>query len=688
MILGKTFERAKKAVLIPLALFAVAAAPAHAGGAADVQKKVAPTRANATDLGLVNPSDDMKVTVFLNMHNRPAFDAAVEALYDPKSPTYQHWMTSTDFAKYAPTAAEIETVKKELEKHGLTILSVDPDNFSVRAHGATSSMEEAFQTHIHQYAINGRTFRANAEPATLTGAAGSLVAHVSGLEVHSVKPMLKYAVNPKTGKQLPKIPMSKIKLTSSGLSSIITDNCILPPQTFTYTTYGANLPVGVYYGNVYAPDTSATSLVCAYTASQITGHYGLPAAYKEGLNGKGKTVVLLEAFGYPTMLQDANAFSQLMGLPALNSSNFRVVYPDGPPTDPNAGVLLGWDGEIALDIQWAHSFAPGANIVVVAASGQDNEDFQDGIRYVQTHNLGHVISNSWEIDTDLIAGAGEQNSFNEVIELASAAGISVDFSSGDGGDEGLGSPVGAVGVPSNSPWATAVGGTTVFDINDGSGHRAEYGWGNNVSFIAGGGVLDPPEPGFFLGGAGGGSSLFFAKPSYQSSIPGTGRQVPDISALADPYSGVAIVLTEDGTQYFEPGIGGTSLACPIFSAIWAIAIQNANRGLGDAARVIATMPPGAVHDVLPLSSPTNISGTVYDSNGATYYSYQDLFAGLTYTQTSFLTANWVYDSEDSALLSFGTDSSLTVTPGWDNVTGWGVPNGLTFIKAAAGTPAP
>ena len=575
MILRTTIERAKRAAFIPLALFAVAtvaAAPAYAGGT-DVQHKVAPTRANASDQGLVNPSEDMKVTVFLNMHNRPAFDAAVEALYDPKSPTYQHWMTSTDFAKYAPTSSEIETVKKELEKHGLTVLSVDPENFSVRAHGPTSSVEAAFQTHIHQYALNGRTFRANSEPATLTGAAGALVSHVSGLEVHTVKPLLKYATNPKTGKPYPKISMSKTKLTAANLGSVITDNCILPAQTFTYNTAGASLPVGVYFGNVYAPETSATSLVCAYTASQITGHYGLPAAYRAGLNGAGKTIALVEAYGYPTMLQDANAFSALMGLPALkNGSTFRVVYPDGPPTDPNAGVLTGWDGEIALDIQWAHSFAPGANIVVVVSSGQDNESFQDAIRYVQTQGLAHVISNSWEIDTDLVAGAGEQNSFNQVLELASAAGISVDFSSGDGGDEGLGTPAGAVGVPSNSPWATAVGGTTVFDINDGSGHRAEYGWGNNVSFIAGGGVLDPPEVGFFLGGAGGGYSLFFPKPSYQSSIPGTGRQVPDISMLADPYSGVAIVLTENGEQSFLPGIGGTSLASPIFSAVWAIAI--------------------------------------------------------------------------------------------------------------------
>ena len=97
-----------------------------------------------------------------------------------------------------------------------------------------------------------------------------------------------------------------------------------------------------------------------YTAAQLQQIYGLPAAYKKGLNGKGQTIVLLEAYGYPTIEADANAFSTLNGLPQLNSSNFSIVYPEGKPTDPNAGVLTGWDGEIALDVQWAHAIAPGA----------------------------------------------------------------------------------------------------------------------------------------------------------------------------------------------------------------------------------------------------------------------------------------------------------------------------------------
>jgi subtilase family serine protease len=685
MNLKQSFAKTRNAVLLPLAFIAVAAVPAHAGGT-DTQSKVAPTRQNVNDLGLVSPSDEMNVTVFLNMHNKPEFDAAVEALYDPSSPTYRKWMTGAALAKYAPTAAEVATVQKELVKHGLTIVSIDPENFSVRAHGTTANIEAAFQTHIHQYSLNGKTFKANAEPAELTGAAGSLVSHVSGLEVHTAKPMIKYALNPKTGKPFPAIPLKKVQQSSNGLLGFITDQCLQQPTTFNFPTPGASLPVGVFYGSGYmSPAQDANGIVCSYTSAQLQAHYGLTAAYAAGLNGKGKTVVLLEAYGYPTMQADANAFSQLMGLPALTGSNFQVIYPQGPPADPNAGVLLGWDGEIALDIQWAHSMVPGAKIVVVAASGQDNEDFQDAIRYITTHGTGHAVSNSWELDTDIIAGAAEEESYSQVLELAAAAGVSVNFSSGDDGDEGLGTPKGAPGVPSNNPWATAVGGTTIINTLSGSSGHEELGWGNDGVFINADGVIDPPEAIGLLGGAGGGESIYFAKPSWQAKLPGTGRQVPDVSALADPYTGVPIVITSDGEQFFEPGIGGTSLASPIFTAIWTLAIQEAGTGLGQAARVISTLPSSAIADVRPQGSPTNFAGTIFDANGSTAYSSADLFAGTLYSQVTFLDADWTLFPGEDLVLSFGTDSSLTVTTGWDNVTGYGSPNGLPFIKAAAGT---
>ena len=363
---------------------------------------------------------------------------------------------------------------------------------------------------------------------------------------------------------------------SGGLASIITDKILSPPSSFVFTTPGASLPVGVYYGNVY---NQTATVIPDYTPAQLQALYGLPTAYKAGFDGTGQTIVLLEAYGYPTIEADANAFCKLTGLPSFTSSNFKIIYPQGPPVSPNAGVLAGWDVEIALDVQWAHSIAPGAKIVVVAAAGQDNESLQAAMSYIVQNHLADTINDSWEADQDLFSGPLEEQSFDQILEMAAAKGISFQFSSGDGGDGGLGTPIGAPLVPSNSPHATAVGGTSIVNNINGKGYEP-LGWGGSFVGLNSNGVQDPPVELPFFGGSGGGESLYFPKPSWQASLPGTGRQVPDISALADPYTGVPIVLTSQGVQGVQAGWGGTSLASPIFTALLAIANQHAGHSLG------------------------------------------------------------------------------------------------------------
>ncbi len=620
----------------------------------------------------------MNVTVHLKMHDRAAFDAAVEQLYNPQSATYQRWMTNADLQKFAPSAGEVALVKQELEKHGLSVISTDPLGFSVRVHGTTANVESAFQTHIHQFTTSqNKTFSAHVEEARLTGSANDLVATVSGLERSEVHPLLSRARDPRTGQPRASIPLSNVNALG-GLDSVITDVCFTKPTAYLFTTPGQSLPTGVYFGNEY----DNTTKTCAFTSAQLQSHYGLPAAYAKGFDGTGQTIVLLEAYGYPEMLADANAFSTLSGLPLLNSSTLQVVYPEGPPRNPNAGIITGWYVEIALDVQWAHSIAPKAKIVVVASAGQDNEDFQDAMTYITTHHLGNSVSDSWEVDSEQLTGNLEPESFNLVLERAAAQGISFHYSTGDGGDDGFGTPFGTAEIPADSPYATGVGGTSILNNPNGSGYE-ELGWGNDLTLLQlGGAVQDPPYKIGYIGGAGGGESVVFAKPSWQAAIPGTGRQLPDVSALADPYTGVAIVVTISGKQALLPGIGGTSLASPIFSAFWALANQSAGHSLGQAARRIATLSPEEITDVLPHSSPTNVAGTIFDSNGPTYYSPSALFSGSLFTTTQFVSAVWPIDSADSYLLSFGTDSSLTVTKGWDNVTGFGVPNGLAFITGA------
>ena len=95
-------------------------------------------------------------------------------------------MTEEDLAKYAPTKAQSDAVRKELESHGLQILSADGN--TIRARGTAASVESAFNTQIHEFQRNGKVFRANVVSARLSGAAADYVAGVAGLESHLAQP--------------------------------------------------------------------------------------------------------------------------------------------------------------------------------------------------------------------------------------------------------------------------------------------------------------------------------------------------------------------------------------------------------------------------------------------------------------------------------------------------------------------
>ncbi len=666
-----------------LALLAVSALGAHQANA--LSAKVSPGLQLAADRGPVAAEREQTLTIFLKIPNQAAFDAAVNERYDPESANYHKWFTDADFAKYAPSTAALKTVRDELTKQGLTVVSVDPQNFSIRVRGNTSTVEKAFQTELHTFSYKQTTFQAHIRDAQLPGAAGELVDTVVGLERHQVLPQLAVAKNPKTNLPLAKKKITKPADIGSTLLGEINGTPTTAATLATYTTPGASLPIGVYYGTTYNQNPTK---VISYAPAVLQSQYGLKPLIAQGYDGTGQTIALVEAYGYDAAQSDANAAAKAWGLPALTSANFSVIYPEGKPLNSEAADLTGWTGEIALDIQSAHAIAPGAKILVVASAGQDNEDQIASLQYIITNKLASAVSSSWENDDEIIAGSAEENAFNSVLKRGAAAGISFQFSSGDAGDLGLGSPLGAVGVPSNAPYATAVGGTSIL-TNPAGGRRIVTGWGNDLDYVNLGGPTDPPtEFSFFVYGAGGGESAFFAKPAWQKALPGTGRQVPDVSALADPFTGFGIVVTEEGTQYAEAGIGGTSLASPIFTAIWAIAQQYNGGPLGHAGEAVAKLKTGQITDVVGTSvlNASNVSGTVYDSDGATFYSTDALFADAAFnqTQTDFVSALWPIESDEAIAISFGTDSSLTVTPGWDNVTGYGEPNGLPFIQGVSG----
>ncbi|MGA9528792.1 MAG: S53 family peptidase [Terriglobales bacterium] len=630
------------------------------------------------DLGLADAAAEINITVHLTRNDKAAFDKAVDALYDRTSPTYHKWMSDAELRKYAPSASQRQMVSRELQKNGMTILSTDRYGFTIRAHGTIASVEKAFNTEIHQFERNGKVFRANVRNARLNGEAGNYVYTVAGIESHQVQPLYKQAINPVTKKPIAPVLLKNVS-KQTGFPSGSTTDCLAPSATYNF---GSSLPTATYTGTGYSLDSS---VICDYIPSQLEAALGLNDVYAAGYTGKGQTIVLVEGYGYPTLEKDANTFYKLAGLPLLNKSNFQIVYPEGK-ANQNLGILTGWDIEMALDLDSSHSTAPGANIVVVATNGQDSEDFQDAISYVTQNGLGYSLSNSYEEDLDLTAGPLEQTSWDDTLEVASAKGLSVNFSTGDSGDNGLGTPLGAPGVPAVAPHATAVGGTSILNDPNKPGSTITTSWGDTLSYLeSGGSVYDPPFPIGLIGGGGGGESVYWLKPAWQASLPGKGRQTPDVSALADPYTGFPIVVTSEGQQYLEFGWGGTSLASPIFTGFWALANEKAGSPLGQAGPAIAALPYGAIQDVTPKSdsSRDNVAGSITDSNGTTAYSATDIFSGVLYGNRNFTSAMWPLDSEDYLDFGFGIDSSLTVRIGWDNATGYGTPYGLTFIDAIA-----
>jgi subtilase family serine protease len=633
---------------------------------------------SATVMGPVEPSTVVNVSIWLKPHNQAGLDALAQSLYDRTSPQYHHWLTKAAFvANYAPTAAEANVVKNFLSSNKLSVVSVGPDNFFVRASGTVAAVNSAFHVTLNNYQLNGKTIRANSEDPSVSAAVAPLVNSISGLD------NLEY-----THPYISQLALRQSLPTPPGVSSEATTNataasasklsfnpvCFNGTTTETFTTAGG-LPKATYTGNEY---TSATA-GCGYTPANIRAAYNLNPLYSKSLDGTGQTIVIIDWCGSPTIKQDANAFSSQFGLPKLTSANFKII------NTPTPSQCAAPDPEINIDVEWSHAIAPGAAIDLVVPPTASFQDVDEAFFYAVNYQLGNVISGSYGSE-ELYTPSSVLITEDLISETAAVLGISANFSTGDDGDFTFDEPQynpASVSAPADSPYATSVGGVSLA-LTPGNAIAWQAGWGTNQNLLAETGYVADPPSGVFYGGSGGGESGFFAKPFFQNSLPGAGRQLPDVSWLADPFTGAYIAISEPFTtpELTYQVYGGTSLACPMFSALWAIANQAAGVPLGQAAPYLYNLPASAIIDIVPHNSKTNVTGVVKDSSGKTSYSAVELAAPLENT-TTFESAIWNYPLlEDTAvLLTFGTDSGLTTAPGWDNVTGVGVPNGAAFIKA-------
>jgi subtilase family serine protease len=638
---------------------------------------------NAQILGPEDQSKEIAVTFWLKQHDKAGLDEMVRQMYDPNSPNYHHWLTLKEYqARFAPSAGDMAIVRQHLAANNLQVVASDKLNHAVTARGTVADVQRATGVQINHALLNGEVHRLPSAEPVLSGAAGKLVHAVQGLSDFKYESYAKRPIDPDTGNPVPGIPLSQL----GPVQKYFNANCLHGTQTKNFKTPGGG-PYAIYSGARYGGNIKAgppNLPPCGYDAPQVEKAYGLTSLYKQKLDGTGQTIVIVDAFGSDTITTDANTFAQINGLPALTPSNFTIYYPTGPTNC--GGNTCGWDVETSLDVEWSHAVAPGANIALLLAADNSFTNLDLSVLYGIENGLGPVISNSYGIGEIVLItyDPAELVVQNTLSELGAALGISLNFSTGDDGDFLLAYGVTTVSMPAASPYATGVGGTSLF-LNPNYTMKLQTGWGTNLTRIADVSPNPPIIPPLFIGfyfGAGGGTSAVWPKPSYQGGLSGDWRLVPDIAYLADPYTGVEFIDTQNGQQFISV-VGGTSLACPMFSGMWAISTQAAGTWLGQAAPILYGLPAGAITDVIAQNGPNNVSGTTHTPPAPpVYYSPAELlapvqnstdFVGLLYNGTS---TRWY-------AISFGTDSSLTTGPGWDNVTGLGTPNGANFVTAVA-----
>ena len=378
-------------------------------------------------------------------------------------------------------------------------------------------------------------------------------------------------------------------------------------------------------GSVLGPFALGGPPTSAYTPALMQSAYGFnQISFGNGTikgDGTGQTIAIVDAYDSPTISSDLAKFDAAYGLPAPPS--FTKLDQNGGTTYPWANA--NWGLEIALDVEWAHAMAPGANLVLVEANSASTSDLMQAVKTAAGH--ASVVSMSW--------GGPEFAGETQYDALFGTPGVTFVTASGDSGG------IFGASFPSSSPNVVSVGGTTL-NTNASGAWTSETAWS-----------------GFLSQGSGGGVSRIEPLPSFQASALGSqyakGRVSPDIAYNANPnsaffttYSGYAVY-----DSFFSGGwsiVGGTSAGSPQIAAMIAIADQG---------RALSSLPALSSHDTLAGILYAN-AATLNQSSPSPYF--HDITVGFT--------------------------AAGFAKPGYDRVTGLGSPIANALVAYAVGYVAP
>ncbi len=334
------------------------------------------------------------------------------------------------------------------------------------------------------------------------------------------------------------------------------------------------------------PPTTAFCLanlgIHCYQPAQLTKAYDLAPLHNAGIDGRGRTIVIVDSFGSPTIANDLHVFDQTFGLPDPPSLTVRQDAGPVPPFDPTNSDMTGWADETTLDVEWSHVFAPGAKILLEETPVAETEGVQGfpeivkAENFVIDHHLGDVISQSFGATEETFPNKGSLLNLRSAFHNAAEHGVTVLASSGDDGatDAQLNGsdlfPMRVNSWPSADPLVTSIGGTMLTLDDNGNRLAPDVVW-NDLNSVGG-------------GAGGGGVSAVFPRPSFQDGVrqvTGNHRGTPDISLSAAVDGAVVLYFSFDPTRVGYHLVGGTSEASPEFAGVVAMAAQVAGHSLGN-----------------------------------------------------------------------------------------------------------
>ncbi len=624
------------AVLAGIAIPAATAQPFASGAGGDrvAVDGSAPSWASpGARVGAVPAGQQRHVQIALALKDPRGAEALAKSVSTPGSAQYKKFLSGKDFTdKFAATQQTVDQVSQWLRSTGLTVDGVSSNRHFIEVTGNVGQLQAAF-------GVSLATFHHR----TPDGRALTLAAPESAV---SVPRAIRGAVTAVLG-----LDDSAKTVTTAQVTRRVPDGAVSAP---TPAAAGDPNACARYWGeanNTAVPQKYPAGMqsntLCGYTAPQMRAIYGLNPAN----TGAGTSVAIVGAYNSPTIVGDANRAAQQFGGTPLAAGQYTAVLPPSYE-DQDECAPDSWAGEQALDVQSIHEIAPAAKLTYYGA--KSCKDLFTALNKAVSDNKTSVVSSSWLFPGESSVPQATREQMGAIGIQAAIQGQSLVFCSGDSGDNSAVNGRPEATFPASHPWVTAVGGTSVA-LDGANKVKFSTGWENSGNTLTGS-TWTPQQDkdGRFAGGAGGGTSMLYDAPDYQSGVvPGSvsrgKRAIPDISALADSFTGIAIGMS--GPQgYFNYSSGGTSLAAPVIAGLVANASQAQTvERFGFLNGALYAQKAG-IADVTPVKA------GVWTPNMATFG----------YVTVPTARGNYLIDFDSAP-------QSLKSGQGWDVVTGVGTP---------------